>query len=195
MCNNKPADGEFFDGSEICSAEADRVWDEYKYRHDLIWRHIIRSVLAVIALLTVAYSTSFRQQESLFVAAAILAIAFSVFNLFVVNKEIVHYWRVKKIHRTRLASLFGAPREEYEVKDDERYLSGFAGQANVVLAVLLIIAVATAAMRIVPQLGLGIEDIVPDALVQPGYGNNDDDAASLQHNAGEYPFEQRPTAS
>jgi hypothetical protein len=28
-------------------SEASPVWDEYKYRHDLIWRHLIRSTVAI----------------------------------------------------------------------------------------------------------------------------------------------------
>ena len=35
--------------------EANLLWDEYKYRHDLIWRHLIRSTLALVALVTVRY--------------------------------------------------------------------------------------------------------------------------------------------
>jgi len=62
--------------SEISLEEARLIWDEYKYRHDLIWKHLIRSTIAVIALLTVAYSTALRVDSQLVRVASILAIIY-----------------------------------------------------------------------------------------------------------------------
>lgn len=135
------------DRSGICHDEAALIWDEYKYRHDLIWRHLIRSTVAVIALITVAYSTSFDGNEVLFVAAAFLAVVYSGFSIRVVNRELIHYWRVKRIHQARQADIFDSPKRE-KLKS---HFSGFAGRVNFVLITLFFIAVIAALAQIQPE--------------------------------------------
>jgi len=124
------------DRSEISSAEAELIWDEYKYRHDLIWRHLIRSAVAVVALITVAYRTSFDENKALFLIAAALAVGYSIFNIVVVNSELRHYWRVKRIHQARQKDIYDLSTNEKE----ESHFSGFAGRVNVVLAALFLVA-------------------------------------------------------
>ena len=92
--------------SEISLEEARLIWDEYKYRHDLIWKHLIRSTIAVIALLTVAYSTALRVNEQLIQVASILAILYIIFNFFVLNKELELLKNIKILHRQRQRDLY-----------------------------------------------------------------------------------------
>ena len=136
--------------AEICHNEAALIWDEYKYRHDLIWRHLIRSAVAVIALITVAYSTSFDGNEMLFIMAAILAVGYSGFNIVVINLELAHYWRVKRIHKARQAEIFDFPKME----KSESHFSGFAGRVNFVLITLFLIALIAALAQILPEFRL-----------------------------------------
>jgi hypothetical protein len=133
-------------GTSICHNEAALVWDEYKYRHDLIWRHLIRSAIAVVALITVAYSTSFDENRALFVVAAILAVGYSAFNIRVVNLELVHYWRVKGVHQARQAEVLGLPSRQKM----NSHFSGFAGRVNFVLIALLVLALTAASAQVLP---------------------------------------------
>lgn len=78
-----------------------QIWDEYKYRHDLIWKHLIRSTLAVIALITVQYSSTLTVSNDplLVIIAPILAVAYILFTWRVVEKEIKLYSQIKVLHR------------------------------------------------------------------------------------------------
>ena len=67
---------------EICTVEANLVWDEYKHRHDLIWRHLIRSTVAVIALITVSYSDKIGSDRNLYTFAALLAVIYTIFSIY-----------------------------------------------------------------------------------------------------------------
>ena len=60
------------------AGEGSMLWDEYKYRHDLIWRHLIRSTLALVALVTVRYSTAFKPTVWLIIIAWMVALGYWV---------------------------------------------------------------------------------------------------------------------
>ena len=68
--------------------QASLIWDEYKYRHDLIWKHMIRSTLAVIALITISFSTKFYVNAILVLVSCFLAICYIIFAMVVVHYEI-----------------------------------------------------------------------------------------------------------
>ena len=98
--------------------EAGLLWDEYKYRHDLIWKHLIRSTTAVIALITVSFVDQFSGQDMLFVIAALLAIVFTLFNFYIINNELAHYQKVKQLHRQRQNELYNLYLEEPPLHKD-----------------------------------------------------------------------------
>jgi hypothetical protein len=86
--------------------EADLIWDEYKYRHDLIWKHMIRSTIAVIGLVTFPFTKeytlgqfehSFKFLE--FISGAL--IIFIIFNTWVINREISLLNEIKLVHRIK----------------------------------------------------------------------------------------------
>jgi hypothetical protein len=87
--------------------EGSLIWDEYKYRHDLIWKHLIRSTLAVFALIVVPYSSNLNANFALIVVASLLAIGYIVFTYFIIRKELKLYISIKKLHRIRQGWLFG----------------------------------------------------------------------------------------
>jgi hypothetical protein len=81
--------------------EANVLWDEYKYRHDLIWRHLIRSTLALVTLVTVGYSTVFKSTCWLVVFAWVVALGYWFVALFAIEAELRLYIKIKRLHRER----------------------------------------------------------------------------------------------
>jgi hypothetical protein len=89
------------------AAEASILWDEYKYRHDLIWRHLIRSTLALVALVTVRYSTAFKLTVWLGIIAWVVAFGYWLVTLLAVEPELRLYLQIKNLHRERQTYCFG----------------------------------------------------------------------------------------
>jgi hypothetical protein len=88
-------------------AEAGLLWDEYKYRHDLIWRHIIRSTLALVALLTVRYTKELGGNFSLSLVAWVLAVGYITFTILIVRRELQLLTQIRDLHRKRQSTYFG----------------------------------------------------------------------------------------
>jgi hypothetical protein len=86
--------------------EAGLIWDEYKYRHDLIWRHLIRSTTAIVALLTVQFLTSLERNPVLILAACVIAIVYTLFTWWIMEFELRLFEPVKKEYRERQRALF-----------------------------------------------------------------------------------------
>ena len=140
----KSADNE----SDISLEEAHLIWDEYKYRHDLIWKHLIRSTIAVIALLTVAYSTALKVDSQLVKVASILAILYIIFNFFVLNKELELLGNIKRLHRQRQRDLY---KLHMEVDTSaKKKIGGFSLRVQLYLAGLFILAVIALVSQIKP---------------------------------------------
>ena len=89
------------------AAEGSTLWDEYKYRHDLIWRHLIRSTWALVVLVTVRYSTAFKLTIWLVIVAWVVALGYWVVTLFTVEPELRLYLQIKNLHRERQVHYFG----------------------------------------------------------------------------------------
>jgi hypothetical protein len=89
------------------AGEGSMLWDEYKYRHDLIWRHLIRSTLALVALVTVRYSTAFKPTVWLVTVAWVMALGYWVVTLFAVEPELRLFKQIKNLHRERQTLYFG----------------------------------------------------------------------------------------
>ena len=87
------------------------LWDEYKYRHDLIWRHLIRSTLALVALVTVGYSTAFKPTVGLVIVAWVAALGYWLVTLIAVEPELRLFKQIKNLHRKRQADCFDLPNE------------------------------------------------------------------------------------
>jgi hypothetical protein len=128
--------------SEICSDEANLIWDEYKYRHDLIWRHLIRSTAAVVALITVSYTTEFKENETLFIISALLAIIYTIFSFIVLNPELTLFEKIKMMHRQRQIDLYNDLYKLLTGREllHEGLVGGFSKRARLYLAGLLVLA-------------------------------------------------------
>jgi hypothetical protein len=125
--------------SEIGSDEAHLLWDEYKYRHDLIWRHLIRSTVTVVALITVSYSTSFKADKTLFIIAALLAIIYTIFSFIVLDSELTLFTKIKVLHRQRQNDLYKLHTETQPLPKE---VGEFPTRARFYLAGLLFLALA-----------------------------------------------------
>ena len=89
------------------AGEGSMLWDEYKYRHDLIWRHLIRSTLALVVLVTVRYSTAFKLTVWLGTFAWVVALGYWLVTLLAVEPELRLYLQIKNLHRARQTHYFG----------------------------------------------------------------------------------------
>ena len=103
------------------AGEGSMLWDEYKYRHDLIWRHLIRSTLALVALVTVRYSTAFKPTVWLVIVAWVVALGYWVVTLFAVEPELRLYLQIKNLHRERQTHYFGLHKKLTQTNDTTKW--------------------------------------------------------------------------
>jgi len=92
--------------------EGSLLWDEYKYRHDLIWRHLIRSTLALVSLLIVRYATDLNVNTWISFFAWLVALVYIVVTYITIKKELDLYDKIKAKHRDRQSRLLDISHEE-----------------------------------------------------------------------------------
>ena len=138
------------------AGEGSMLWDEYKYRHDLIWRHLIRSTLALVALVTVRYSTAFKPTVWLVIVAWAMALGYWVVTLFAVEPELRLFKQIKNLHRERQTLYFGL-REKTKQTNDMKWGKVFLVDAFScrVGTYLLLLLVATLLVGLVALLDKG----------------------------------------
>ena len=121
--------------------EANLLWDEYKYRHDLIWRHLIRSTLALVALVTVRYSTAFTPTVSLVIFAWVVALGYWGVTLIAIEPELRLLAKIRNLHRERQKHYFELDNEIRQINDTEWgkifFVDHFAGRVGVYMLLLL----------------------------------------------------------
>lgn len=89
------------------SEEAGLLWDEYKYRHDLIWRHLIRSTLALVGLVTVGFAKDFADYRGLITIAVVAALVYWAITAVAIDRELHLYNQIKAWHRFRQYHFLG----------------------------------------------------------------------------------------
>lgn len=122
--------------------EANLLWDEYKYRHDLIWRHLIRSTLALVALVTVRYSTAFSPTVSLVIFAWVVALGYWGVTLIAIEPELRLLNKIRNLHRERQKHCFGLIHKITTLNDEMKwgdifFIDPFSGRVGVYLLLLL----------------------------------------------------------
>ncbi len=122
--------------------EGSLLWDEYKYRHDLIWKHLIRSTIAVIALVIIPYSTKLIKDETLILVASLLAIGYIIFTYVVIKKELVLFRNIELLHRKRQNMVLGLKRPKTEEDEDEKIKDDFKLRVLFYLGSLFLFAIA-----------------------------------------------------
>ena len=125
--------------------EGNLVWDEYKYRHDLIWRHLIRSTLALVTLITIGYSTAFRATDAMVALAAVTAVGYAIITFLAVEPELRILQKIKQVHRSRQADALDVKWEDTQQPGDgwgkPFLVDGFGRRVAVYLAFLLLTTV------------------------------------------------------
>ena len=89
-------------------AEGQLLWDEFKYRHDLIWRHLIRSTLALVVLATIGYSTSLHIGKPLVLLASAAAILYWVVTFITIEAELRLFQEIARLHTSRQRTCLAA---------------------------------------------------------------------------------------
>lgn len=122
--------------------EGNLLWDEYKYRHDLIWRHLIRSTLALVALVTVRYSTAFSPTVSLVIFAWVVALGYWGVTLIAIEPELRLLNKIRNLHRERQKHCFGLINKITTLNDEMKwgeifFIDPFSGRVGVYLLLLL----------------------------------------------------------
>ena len=93
------------------SSEAQLVWEEYKYRHEHIWKTVFRSTGSSVALGIVPYINSplLHDLGLWVIAPALLAVFLVLFTWKRMESELKALDRVKLLHQERQAKCWGFP--------------------------------------------------------------------------------------
>ncbi|NMM47698.1 hypothetical protein [Marinigracilibium pacificum] len=138
--------------------EHELIWDEYKYRHELIWKHMIRSSVIIIGIIILPFSKDFLQDKIvqtpwLLIFLGVASIIYILFTFHVINKELLLFEEIKIVHRRKQFLKFGIHKkyndqiwQEKEKKKQNQWLNkylgiGFQLRVNIYLGFLLIIAI------------------------------------------------------
>ncbi len=116
------------------------LWDEYKYRHDLIWKHLTRSTIAVIVLITVPYSDQFNNEKILIIFAPVLAIGYTLFTYIILERELELYKDVKDLHRRRQNILFQLHKPTEVTYLDKKTSDDFTKRVRFYIKCLIVLA-------------------------------------------------------
>jgi hypothetical protein len=129
--------------------KAKLLWDEYKYRHDLVWKVLFQITTAAVVLSVVPYLAPeliVRQLERGVLIAPILAFMLVLFSMAVVNNELILLGKIRTAHRRLQEKLFGIrhkiPQENNQEVDWGVLLSLFGIFTNVYLIILVGLSLA-----------------------------------------------------
>jgi hypothetical protein len=106
----------------------------------LIWQHLIRSTLALVALVTVRYSTAFHPTVSLVIFAWMVALGYWAITLIAIESELRLLKKIKNLHRERQEHYFNIENEIEQINDKPWgkifFVDHFAGRVGVYLLLL-----------------------------------------------------------
>jgi hypothetical protein len=87
---------------------ADHLWNEYQYRHDLVWNLVFRLTAAVVVLSIIPYTqeTVVSKIHGWILAPPILGVGLAVFGLLRVDRELRQLNHVRNLYRPLQDSLF-----------------------------------------------------------------------------------------
>jgi hypothetical protein len=124
--------------SAINNAEAKLIWDEYKYRHEHVWKTIINLTAAVTALSIVPYlhDKAVCALDYIIIMSPILGVGLSGFGFLRLIKEIKRMDLVRDKYRKRQSDKFQFPKLK----------SSFQIHVIVYLVFLLLLAVGNIAV-------------------------------------------------
>ena len=93
----------------LSDAEADLIWDEYKYRHQHCWNTVFKLTGAAVLLGLVPYLEAKvpRNLGYWLLSPPILAIALIILGMLRMRRELLLLDQVRKLYRKRQHSLYG----------------------------------------------------------------------------------------
>jgi hypothetical protein len=128
------------------------LWDEYKYRHDLIWRTMIRIAVVVITLAILPYTVDEEIAEllgNLILVPPLLAVLLVLFGGLLIRNELRLLSYIKETYRPLQNDFFQSRlgnRADIEQDQIPRHLSGrpssFKGFVYFLFGVLLVLSVS-----------------------------------------------------
>jgi hypothetical protein len=94
--------------SKIITAEAELVWDEYKYRHEHCWKAIFQLTSAAVLLGVIPYLGDKLPKglDYWLLSTPILAVFLIGFAMLRIQRELSLLSRVKSLHRQRQSDLY-----------------------------------------------------------------------------------------
>ena len=103
--NKKASPKEASDRDELDVSKANLIWDEYKYRHDLIWRHMIRTTLAVIGSVTLplTFDESWVGNESYSTIITLVLVGVLLYlglTIWIIIPELKRFKAIKTLHQS-----------------------------------------------------------------------------------------------
>jgi hypothetical protein len=101
--------------------DAQVLWEEYEYRHSLVWRVIIQITTAPVILSVVPYvadETIVRHLRWWILAAPALAFLLALFALLVINNELKVLDRIREAHRNQQRAILGLWRHTKDRESD-----------------------------------------------------------------------------
>ncbi len=126
----------------LCKDEANLIWDEYKYRHDLIWRHMIRTTLAVIGSITLPLTVEPSGQPPdrpaiLILGILVALLLYLLLTFWIISAELRLFGAIKTQYR-------GHQKLKHELKheEEESGFNTFKTRVNLLLILLLASAIS-----------------------------------------------------
>ena len=95
------------------------LWQEYEYRHDLIWRLIFKFTTAIVLISIVTYVqvALVRTLGALIIGAPLLAVALACFGLIVMRNELDIFGKIKLRYREWQNQLMSPDNQLHELKE------------------------------------------------------------------------------
>lgn len=97
--------------SSFVNPEAQLIWEEYRYLHDLCWRLIFQITIAVVATLVIPYiRTDITDSVGLWILALpALALVLVLFSISRMKSELGILDKIRALHRERQGKLHHIP--------------------------------------------------------------------------------------
>ncbi len=138
--NNQSEKKDVVPPKKLDKHEAPLIWDEYKYRHDLIWRHMIRTTLAVIGSITLPLTVGSSGDPPdlpavLIIGILVALLLYLLLTFWIISAELRLFNAIKTLYR-------GHQKLKHELKHEEEEESGFNTRVNLLLILLLASAIS-----------------------------------------------------
>ena len=126
------------------------LWEEYKYRHDLIWQRTFTFTTAIVLISIIPYIQPeiVRLLNKSILIAPLLALILAAFGLLVMHNELVLFGKIKGEYRRRQNKLLG---KELNNPNKSGYFGLFVTAYFISLLVLCILNCYIVWVKLIPE--------------------------------------------